>query len=51
MQTSTFVQHIRLAGLVIGFVVFAFTTVRLIQHVSSVEAVQHSPLIAQSATR
>lgn len=51
MQTSTLVHNFRLAGLFIGFVVFALTTIRLIQHVSNVEAVQHSPLIAQSATR
>lgn len=51
MQSSPLVQNIRLAGLVLGFVVFAFTTVRLIQHIANVEAVQHSPLIAQTTTR
>jgi hypothetical protein len=44
MQSSTLVRHLRLAGLAIGFAIFATTTARWIQYSADVQAVQNSPL-------
>ncbi|MEO6513932.1 MAG: hypothetical protein ABIR37_04585 [Candidatus Saccharimonadales bacterium] len=48
MQTSPLVRNLRFAGLVIGFAVFAFTTIHWIQYSTNVQVVQHSPLIVRS---
>ena len=46
MQTTPIVRQLQLAGIIVGFLLFAVTTARWFQHVADVEAVHHSPLFA-----
>jgi hypothetical protein len=48
MQTPTLVRNLRFAGLVIGFVAFAITTIHLIQYSANVQVVQNGPLVART---
>jgi multisubunit Na+/H+ antiporter MnhC subunit len=51
MQYSTIVSNLRLTGLIIGFAIFAFTMVRLIQHDANPDAAQNVPTITQLASK
>lgn len=50
MQATPVIQRLRLAGLVIGFLLFAISIVRWVHYVSNVQTVQNSPLVARVST-
>ncbi len=47
MQFSTIVRNLRLTGLIIGFTIFALTTIRLIQYNANPSVVQNGLTLAK----
>lgn len=50
MQASPLVHHLRLVGLVIGFLLFVFSIARWVHYVSDVQTAQAGPLVARVHT-